>query len=825
MFKPSSPLPPNRRRQALALAVRAALLGLPLLIGLPQVRTAAHAAETIARQSYEVPSGPLAGALLQFARQAGIQLSVDASLTAGHGSKGLRGQYSIDSALSALLAGTKLEAVNRGGNEYTLRKLPVRQGETTLAPVAVTASVERSAISEGTGSYGARGASIMKGVQSLKETPQSVTVITRQRMDDQGLDTLENVLANTTGVTLRRRVGGGNDIVIRGFETNTIQYDGMPLPRSYTNGNMLQASSVHLDRVEVLRGAQGLLEGAGSPAGAVNLVRKRGTAERRLTVEGRAGSWDNYGARVDAGGPLNEAGTLRARAVLDYEDKSAYVDKVWDRNLSAYAALDLDATPDTTLGLGLAHTRFKGNSGIYNGLPRHADGTMPDISRRANMDADWSEATREETQLFVDFEHRFNPDWKLKASGIYIDETFDGATALSYFRLIPVGGNSMTAPGFAYDFGGRSKGLDINLSGAFQALGIAHEIVVGGSYSNQERDDAFHEYSNTTIDIFDSKADIIPLGARALSRMRDLGSKTTQRGLYGLWRGHLTDRATLILGGRTSWYDYRSAIVNPVNGAIVTRSREKESGEFTPYGGLVYALTPQWSAYASYAEIFEPQSVTDAGFKVLPPMTGVNYELGIKGELFDGALNTSLAVFRVDQKNRAVTDYDSPMLCGGWYCSRAAGKVRSQGVELEAHGTLARGWQLSGGYTYNRNKYLEDADESLVGKPFSDETPRHMLRLWSDYQLAGELEKWRIGAGVNYRSKQKTDSATMKNPVQGGYAVWNARVAYQIDKTWSAALNVENLFDKRYYSNITANYLHSYVGEPRSFLLTVRGSF
>jgi outer membrane receptor for ferric coprogen and ferric-rhodotorulic acid len=100
-----------------------------------------------------------------------------------------------------------------------------------------------------------------------------------------------------------------------------------------------------------------------------------------------------------------------------------------------------------------------------------------------------------------------------------------------------------------------------------------------------------------------------------------------------------------------------------------------------------------------------------------------------------------------------------------------------------------------------------------------------MLRLWSDYQLAGELKKWRIGAGVNYRSKQKTDSATMKNPVQGGYAVWNARVAYQIDKTWSAALNVENLFDKRYYSNIAANYLHSYVGEPRNFLLTVRGSF
>lgn len=798
----------------------ALLVAMACAAGLPAAR-----AQVLA---YDIPAQALDASLAQIARQGGVQLVLPTGLAQGRQAPVVRGQMQVDEALTRALAGSGLLAQREGSTVVIRRAGTGGVGGVggALAEVRVTAQAERDARTEDSGSYAARGVTLMKGgAQSIKEIPQSVTVVTRQQMDDQRLDTLEDVLANTTGVTLRRRVGGGSDIIVRGFETSTIQYDGMPLPRSYTNGNMLQASSVHLDRVEVLRGAQGLLEGAGSPAGSVNLVRKRGTAERRLAVEGRAGSWGNVGARIDAGGPLNDAGTLRGRVALDVEDKGAYVDKVWDRNLSAYAALDLDATPDTSFGLGLAHTRFNGNSSIYNGLPRYADGTMPDISRRANMDADWSEATREETQVFADFEHRLNQDWKLKAGGVYIDETFVGATALSYYRLIDVGGHSMTAPGFAYDFGGRSMGVDVNLSGKFEALGIAHEIVVGGGYSRQERDDAFDEYASTTIDIFNSNAGITPLGARELSRKRDLGSETTQRGIYGLWRGHLTDRATLILGGRASWYDYSSAIVNPVNGAIVTSAREKESGEFTPYGGLVYALTPQWSAYASYAEIFEPQSVTDIDLKVLPPMTGVNYELGIKGELFDGALDASLAVFRVDQKNRAVTDYDSPMACNGWYCSRAAGKVRSQGFELEAHGTVARGWQLSGGYTYNRNKYLEDADESLIGRPFNDEAPRHMLRLWSDHQLAGKGEKWRIGAGVNYRSQQKTDSATMQNPVQGGYAVWNARVAYQIDKTWSAALNVGNLFNKRYYANITANYLHSYVGEPRNFLLTLRGRF
>ncbi|MFV0455743.1 MAG: TonB-dependent receptor domain-containing protein, partial [Pseudomonas sp.] len=160
---------------------------------------------------------------------------------------------------------------------------------------------------------------------------------------------------------------------------------------------------------------------------------------------------------------------------------------------------------------------------------------------------------------------------------------------------------------------------------------------------------------------------------------------------------------------------------------------------------------------------------------VLPPMTGVAYESGIKGELFDGALNTSLAVYRVEQNDRAVTDYDSPMVCDGWYCSRAAGKVRSEGFEVEAHGELVQGWQISGGYTYNRNEYLDDADKNLIGKPFNY-GPKHIFRLWSDYQLPGEFGRWRVGAGVNYRSEQKTDSTTRPNPVQGGYSINGVRV-------------------------------------------------
>lgn len=799
-------------------------LAVALAAGLPLTTALADSSEQQQALTFDLPAASLGATLNAIARQSGQMVSLDPALVSGKQAAAIRGTISAPDAMRQALAGSGLRLVVTEGGSFSVVAAGDSADALELGPTTVTGS-QSSATTEGTGSYAARGATLMKGSQSLKDIPQTITVMTRQQMDDQRLDTVDEVLSRTPGITLRRRPGGGSDIISRGFETNTIQYDGVPLPRAYTNGNMLSQSSVYLDRIEVLRGAQGLLEGAGSPAGAVNLIRKRGLTDHALSIEGRAGSWDNYGTRLDAGAPLDEEGTLRSRIVLDYEDKGSFLDKVWDRNLNSYAAIDFDATPDTTIGLGVAYSRLKGNSSLYHGIPRYADGTAVPLPRKANLDAAWANAIRRETQLFFDIEHHLNPDWKLKAAGTYINEEYNADTAFSYLRVIPIGSDSMSAPGISFDYGGKSKGLDINLIGELEALGISHELVIGGNYSNQDRKDAFDEYSNTTISIFDYRRDIPSLDSRLLTRKRDLTLDTTSKGLYSILRSHVTDRTTLILGGRVSWHEHNDKITNPLNGATISNSHTKETGEFTPYAGLVYALTPEWSAYVSYAEIFEPQSVTDAQFKVLPPMTGVNYEAGIKGELFDGALNTALAVYRIEQKDRAVTDYDSPMECAGWYCSRAAGKVRSEGFDIEAHGKLTRGWQISAGYTYNRNKYLEDEDPTLVGKPFHYEIPKHMLRLWSDYQLPADLSKWSIGAGVNYRSKQKIDSDTIVNPIQGGYSIWNARVSYDIDKNWDATLNIENLFDKKYYSSIPGNALHNYVGEPRNFLLTVRYTF
>ncbi|CUJ22392.1 TonB-dependent siderophore receptor [Achromobacter xylosoxidans] len=770
-------------------------------------------------QHYDIDAGPLSVVLTRFSAESGI-FFVGATAEAGaRSSPGVRGSHTAQEALRVLLEGTGLHAQRQPDGSYSLRPQPdASAGVAQLAPVRVVGAIDPT--SEGTGSYASSGASMFKGAQSLKDIPQSVTVITRQQIDDQRLDSLDDVLARTPGVTLVKRPSGGSDIYTRGFMTNTIQYDGVPLWRATYWGNSFSASSVHLDRVEVLRGAQGLLEGTGNPAGAVNLVRKRGLAENAFAVEMRAGSWDNYGTRIDTGGALGAESRVRTRLVMDYEDKGSFIDTVSDRNLNLYGAVDVDLTPDTTLGLGVVYTRFKGGSSLYGGVPFYANGRALDIRRSTYLGADWNTAERRETQVFADLEHRFNADWKFKIGTVYTRESWDATSIYASGSPVPIGGDMVGGNGYVYDYNARNIGLDANVVGKIDTMGMTHDVVFGANYSRQKRDDSYDLYSrHAAFNVFDPDHHVPELNTTTPTSSAFANRTAVQKGVYGMLRSHLTERFTLITGARMSWYRNDSDTIYGV-------SRLEANGRVTPYAGMVYALTPQWSAYASYADIFQPQTATDAQLSTLKPVLGSNYEIGLKGGLLDGKLETSIALFRIDQKNRAVTDFDSPRVCDGDYCSRAAGKVRSEGLDMEIHGEVAPGVQITGGYTYNRNKYLSD-EKGQAGQRFDYKTPKHILHLWANWRLPGELARWQLGAGASYYSALHTsNSAAARNTLQGGYTIWDGRIAYQIDQNWQAALNVKNLFDKRYYSYIDEQHLHAnHFGTPRSFLLTLRGQF
>lgn len=804
---------PSLRRTALSIALRrlAPWVAAAVLAPAPvhaQAQTQALAPRTVA---FNIPAGPLGAALGTFGVQAGVMVASDPGLTAGAMTRGLTGTYGVQAALERLLAGTGLQAVARAEGGYRLRQAPA-ETTATLAPVMVTGTYNTT--TDGTGSYTSPAVTIGKTAQALKDIPQSITVLTRQRMDDQDMTSLPDAVNNTAGMVGVQGVGAGVAINSRGFPVDLLQYDGVSLLRnSYSLGNWEQDSLVFYDRVEILRGAAGLLQGAGSPGGAINLVRKRGGAEPSVVVTGKVGSWDHYGLTLDAGGPLNESGTLRGRVVLDEDRSHSYIDYVWDKTRNLYAALDFDVTEATTVGLGVSN-RYSRSRPMFVGYPRFEDGGSIDLPRSTFTGSTWNRATNDQTIFNADVTHRLNSSWRFRLAGVAMDE--DNTTVHQRVAgAVQRDGSGLNYGNFGVDFKSRQRGMDMSVAGDFDAWGMAQEVVVGANYSKLTTNDRFTRAWESGGNIFDLDHHRPWQDMDSIAQASGYDSRSAydirQKGIYGTWRVKPIQSLALIGGGRVGWFDYSYS----GDGDTTTSTT---SGRFIPYAGIVYSLTDNWSVYGSYTTVFEPQTQRTVSGSLLKPIEGNNYEVGVKGELADGRVNALLALFRYDHKNRAVNDYDAGFACNGWYCSRAAGKVRSQGVEAEISGEVVKGLELYAGYAYNTTKFLEDPDNQ--GKVFSTWTPKHMLRLWANYRLPGALNRLSVGAGVNTQTATISSDRAFK---LAGFTIWNARLGYQATPELSFGLNVNNVFDKKYYvpsyNTLSGN---NYYGEPRNVMLTVR---
>lgn len=780
--------------------------------------------ETV-RRSYQVPAGSLDQALSGFGRQAGVAIAVNAEFTAGLRSQGVNGSFTVADALHLLLAGTGLEAVRiADGNEYTLRRLPAAVGQPSgaLPLVSVSADTESGLVTQGSHSYAAKLVTVGKGVQKIKDIPQSVTVVTRGQMDDQNLTSIDDVLANTTGITMYDSPMGGRYVFSRGFRVNTYQFDGVQRAFYYPQANNFTSDSTTLDRVEIVRGATGLLQGAGSPGAAINLVRKRPTAEKQVEVMASVGSWNNRRAMVDASGPLNEEGTLRGRVVAAYNDRDYFYDKANRQTGVLYGVLEYDISPQTRLTAGISYESLHARPS-FQGLPAYSTGADLGLSRSTFLGADWNRWSGDQTAAFVELQHKFDTDWSAKVTANVTRETNYMKYAFPSGSVNPSTLAGVTMYAGLFDLATENKSLDVQADGKFNLLGRRHGVNVGASYNELTSDSVYYLSSlGVGQNVFNPISPAEPTDAQIIAasyRSDNSTVKMKNYGVYGVLRFSLSDPLTLVLGNRINWYDMSAA--SKVTGAA-TQDPYKENAVSTPYGGLIYQLTPQWSAYVSYTDTFSPQSKQTADGTLLKPVTGKNYEAGLKGELFDGRLNTSVAIYRYDQNNMAEQDLTN--ICqASTLCYIPRGSVRSRGIDAEISGELARGLQVAAGYTFSNQRYLDDTTKTATDYS-STYTPKHMVRVWSDYRLPGELQAWSVGGGVNWQtaSSRTTGAITMK---QASYALWSARVGYQIDRHWSLALNVANLFDKRYYQTVGAPTFGNFYGDPRNGTLTLRGKF
>lgn len=687
-----------------------------------------------------------------------------------------------------------------------------------LAPTSID-SQRLGVTTDGTGSYTTGAVSIGKGApQSLRETPQSVTVVTRQVMDDRNLTSLSEVLEDTPGMSFQYRNFGGHVYTSRGFSllAESFLVDGIG-GQGYQITGWMQPDMAIYDRVEVLRGASGLLVGAGQPGGAVNLVRKRPTAENRFSITTRAGSWDQYRVDLDGSGKLNESGSVRGRMVAAYDDSGSYLDNRDSRTPLLYGIVEADLNDATTLTMSLRRQEQEINGYSIYGLPRYSNGKDLDLSRSNNLAPKWNQLTSDMTEVFTEVEHRFNDDWTSRTSLTYSQGGFDQQIAYARGAVNPVtlAGSQFQSTLFRRDEV-QSTGFNSQLEGNFDAFGLSHQVTLGADWSRQESNTKQVQVAGRSpINVFNVNHNSYAKPARP-AWATDIDMTEERAGLYANTRLRLSEPLSLVLGARLSWYDYQYDVKR---GAAVPYE-SNETQEFTPFAGLIYDINDSWSWYASYADIFTPQAeyVTQSGSPI-DPATGTNYETGFKGELFDKRLNLSLAMFYIKQKDVAVVDVTEGVECPtsiDLSCYVQNGVKRSKGFEVEASGEVLPGLQVFGGYTFN---LLRNGGDQQVAY----ETPKHMLRLSSSYNLPGDWNRLTLGAGVSADSGY--DVPFDDNLGVSGKAIWDARASWKLDENWRVSLNAENLFDRKYYTTSVANDRSNLYGEPRSYVLTLRGDF
>lgn len=686
---------------------------------------------------------------------------------------------------------------------------------------------------------------------SIKETPQSVTVITRKQIDDMGVSNLGELLAQTTGVVLTGDNTERSSFSIRGFGTGdswgsgTLQYDGVAI--NTMNVGQSKPDMAMLERVEVMRGSAGLMQGSGEPSGAINLIRKKPTADFQASGGISYGSWNTVRGEVDVSNKLNESGSVRGRLVLAYHDADSFMKAVTRDSNLVYGIVSADLT-DSTL-LNIAYTRQAEHAVPVNSLPRYSNGADIGLSRKScgcQASDYWDKAN---SNVSIDLSHIFNNGWQVKGtysqSQINMDMIF---TSLSS-GVTPVD-NLAALQKYGYQYKQQVKVYDFFAKGGFNLFGREHELVVGANAQDNSTPGRWTSWDQYLVDyslwnkatdgelkdpkklkyvkIFDFGPYDLPFVA---PRYDKDGGKSyidiKQHGGYITTRLNIADPFKAIVGLRLSSYEYlygyeNNDVSKATYGQRQIRTKYKVNSIRTPYLGLVYDINDTYSLYTSYADVFVPQSNKDMNDKLLEPMVDATYEAGIKASFRDDSVIASLAYFRIEQSNRAVDDLNTETKCpangGKGYCKVAGGEVISDGIEAELRGEILPNLNVSAGYTYNKTEYGKDPANQ--GRVFNENTPEHLARLFATYKLPNRLT---IGGGVNYQSDWEVGRYSTAPAKQPGYALLNLMASYPVNDHLTVALNANNVFDKKYYSYITST--SNRYGDPANVKLSLRAKF
>ncbi len=654
-----------------------------------------------------------------------------------------------------------------------------------------------------------------------RETPQSVSIVSRERIELENLFSVDDVLRNVTGVHVSFYDTERPLYFARGFQITDFQVDGIP---TYSGSTNQEYDTALYENISVVRGANSLISGAGIPSAVVNLERKRPLPTFDASLSGTVGSWERYRSEADLNLPLTEDGRFRSRFVIAGQTRESFLDRYSEDKLAWLASIAGDLTPTTTLGVGYQRQTNSPESPTWGVIPRFAsDGSLADLPRSTNFSTNWTEWSRESGTAFVTLDQKLGENWAFRGA---FNRTVGDYKRLAVYangnpNLTTGGGITLLAgANEAHDV---RENIDLYLSGKFTAFDREHDLVFGWNSNDLESDAAVlagtagWSYAIPDFRSFNGNAPRPVITDTGASRV----THTEQDGFYGTTRLRVIDPVAVILGARVSSWKTFTNNYDATNTLTSRTGAARVNSEVTPYAGIVYDITRTLAAYASYTETFRPQTQRDRNNDILSPTIGTNVELGLKAELIHRRLEAAFSVFETKMDNFAVVDPSLPpfSLPDGSTAYMGVDGTESRGFEIEFNARLTDSWTATLGYSHvNTRRNAADLTYANV--------PEHLLRFSTHYRLPGDWNRLSLGAGINWQGEQTGVVNTAPGGVltdvrQAPFALVNLFATYRFTDHLTATLSVRNALDKTYWATLDyPNY-----GEPRSVQLTVRWTY
>ena len=678
--------------------------------------------------------------------------------------------------------------------------------DTTLPVIQLQADASGNQSSEQTKSYIIKKSSSATKLNiDAQETPQTINVVTRQQMDDFNITDTREALRNTPGIYVANQETERSTYMARGFEISNVLVDGVGFPAEGYNYQNTNPDTYLYDRVEVIKGADAITNAFGDPSATINMIRKRPTQQFQANGTISYGSWDKQRYEGDVSGSLTKDGRVRARLMGFEQTGDSYLDRYSQEKNGIAAIIDADLTDSTLLTIGGSQEKTLSNSVNWGALPLlNSAGQQLSYDRKYNYSPDWTYWDNTVTTAFAELTQKLGGDWKAKVT--FTNKEIKSDSKLLYLSGLPDSSDNTSGiylwPS-AFDGKYTQKQVDANVQGTFPLLGQRHEAVLGYSWTSyktkeQSYPGAYPDHLTTDLASWTPDEPTWDYTTPTQNNSSDIYQKV--QSLYGATRLHLNDDLKLLLG-----INYIQAISKGYNyGSTADYDKSKTS----PYAGITYNITPEYTAYASYTSIFRPQTGQDENHQPLKPIEGKSYEVGVKSSWMDDQLTGTLAVFRTEESNYPLRSSDIITR------TTPVSDLRSQGVEFGLAGKLTDNLDLSFGYT---NFSLKDLKNGGHARTYS---PSQMFNILTTYTVPA-LPKLKLGVGVQWQDDVSLYNEDVNGLIkQKDYALVNLMASYDINKNISIQANRNNIGDKKYLYNFQDS--QAFYGAPANYTVAVK---